>query len=289
MSLTKIDGEFSADLHAHTTVSDGDASPEQLVSLALDTCLSLVAVTDHDAVGGIAPAVKAAEGTPLTVLSGVEISTGGVNEYHILAYGDVLNSKELLEFLSVMRKERDDRMFEIYKRLEAIGISLTPLTPRDGKSIGRMHVGHQLAEAGFADNVDDACQRYLAVGKPGYVPRVHRDASVIIRKIADCGLVPVLAHPFLYKQSEMSLNELIRQWINDGLMGIEVYHPTSIGRNIGAMRDIAKRNNLVITGGSDYHGHGSMHAPLGGMCAYWQDMRACCENLFDLIAARKDS
>ncbi|MDD2649250.1 MAG: PHP domain-containing protein [Eubacteriales bacterium] len=289
MSLTRINKELAADLHTHTTVSDGDASPKELVSLALGAGLNLLAVTDHDAVGGIAMAQQAAEGTSLSVLPGVEISTGGVNEYHILAYGDVTASEELMGFLSVMRKERDDRMLEIYARLEAIGISLTPLARADGKSIGRMHVGHQLVAAGYAKDVDEACERYLAVGKAGYVPRAHRDAGEIISKIAECGLVPVLAHPYLYKLPLPSLSQLIDEWTSLGLKGIEVYHPTSVGRDIGALMAIAKRCGLIVTGGSDYHGHGSMHAPLGGMCKYWQDMSSCCENLLTAISKPQNS
>jgi len=241
------------DLHAHTTASDGALAPAALVELARREGVGVLGVTDHDSVAGLDEAMAAGARLGVEVIPGLEISSYyHRREVHLLGYFVDHRRPELLEQLAAWREERVGRMRQMVDRLRRYGIHLDAdrIAARDpAGSVGRPHVAGALVEGGHVATVEEAFDRFLAEGKPAYVPRqrvVVADAIALVRR---SGGLPALAHPAMYHNDGM-LGDLAR----DGLAGIEVIHRDHNAVAEGRYRRLAARYDLVCTGGSDYHG-----------------------------------
>ncbi len=241
------------DLHAHTTASDGALSPTALVELARREGIGVLGVTDHDTVAGLDEALAAGTRVGVEVIPGMEISCYyHRQEVHLLGYFVHHHGPALLEQLAAWREERLGRMRHMVERLRRYGIHLDAdrLAARDaGASVGRPHVAQALVQDGHVATVEEAFDRFLAEGKPAYVPRQRVPVAQAILLVRKAGGLPVLAHPGIYHNDGM-----IADLVRDGLAGIEVLHRDHNEAAVERYRRLAARYDLACTGGSDFHG-----------------------------------
>ncbi len=244
---------MAVDLHTHTTASDGSFTPEELINKAVECGLWGVAITDHDTVGGLADAVKAAAALPVRVIPGIELSTDwSEEEIHVLGYFIDYNFPALLEVLVSLERERWQRGKRMLVKLRKIGIDVSwdrVVSFANGEIIGRPHVAQAMMAAGYVRDIREAFEKYLAKGRPGYISRVKLTPQRAVNLIKTAGGVPVLAHPGLLK-NQGSLGEILT-W---GFKGIEAYYPQHSEEQVRLYLELAGRHDLVVTGGSDFHG-----------------------------------
>lgn len=254
------------DLHTHSTASDGMVAPARLVALAVARGLRVLALTDHDTVAGIAEASAAAAAAGLRFVPGVELSTHvEAGEVHMLGYYIDPADATLLAALAHFREAREGRAEAMVARLRAAGAPIRlerVLELAGGGSIGRPHVARALVEAGHATSIGDAFERWLVRGRPGYVERFKLAPADAVRLIRRVGGVPVLAHP----HSADDLAALLPDLLDAGLAGLECYYGDYDEARRAEYLALARRYNLVPTGGTDFHGTGIAHRrPLGGV------------------------
>jgi len=246
------------DLHLHTTHSDGSLSPTEVLQLAHKAKVTALAITDHDIVTGIPEAIAAGTELGIEVIPGVEISSYIDNsELHILGYCIDWQNPELIRRLAALRESRHIRNPQIIERLRSLGLDVTydevrALAGTD--SVGRPHIARLLMDKKYVTSAKDAFDRYLAEGRPGYVARELPKPADAIAWIRAAGGVAVLAHPTWAKVSGEGLNTLLTTLKAEGLGGIEVHYSTHTRRQTTEYLELAKRLDLLITGGSDFHG-----------------------------------
>jgi predicted metal-dependent phosphoesterase TrpH len=240
------------DLHIHTTFSDGDMTPEEMVAEAKSLGLAGVAITDHDEVAGVEVAAEAAGGD-LEVIPGVELSTSdGKNDIHILGYLIDTRSEELLRYLEIFRDARLNRGIKMVERLREMGVDIEVgevLSIADGGAVGRPHIAAALVENGAVDTVETAFRKYIGFKSPAYVPKYQLKPSDAFRLIRDAGGVAAMSHPGTTRR-----DDLITGFIAEGMRAIEVYHPKHSEADIARYNRLAEKLGLVVTGGSDSHG-----------------------------------
>jgi len=241
------------DLHTHTTASDGALAPAALVELARREGVGVLGVTDHDTVAGLDEALEAGARLGVEVIPGLELSSHHQRqEVHLLGYFVDHRRPALLEQLTVWRADRVRRLHQMVDRLRRYGIHLDAdrIAARGAAaSVGRPHVAAALVEAGHVATIEAAFDRFLADGKPAYVPRQRVPVAQAMAVVCAAGGLPVLAHPGTYRNDGM-IPELVR----DGLAGIEAFHRDHNEAATARYRRIAARYGLARTGGSDFHG-----------------------------------
>jgi predicted metal-dependent phosphoesterase TrpH len=257
------------DLHTHTTASDGTLSPSQLVRYAKEKGLKAIAVTDHDTVDGNEEAVREGIREGIEVVSGIEISVDYTpGSMHMLGYFITGGSHRLQKKLTLLQDSRADRNPKIIERLNELGMAINydeVLKVSGGGQVGRPHIAQVLMQRGYTKTIQEAFDKYLGKGAPAYFDKFRLGADDAISMIMDAGGVPVLAHPFtLYSKSSNDLEQLIIQLVDHGLQGIEVFYPEHNEQQTAEYHLLAKRNNLLVTGGSDFHGAHMAGADLGG-------------------------
>jgi len=247
--------QYEADLHCHTTASDGLLPPGDLIRLAAEKGLRAIAVTDHDTTLGWAEAEEAAKQYRLVLLKGIEINTDWEGkEVHILGYGMDNQDSTLKLRLADIQEKRVARIKKILQKLDAIGYHITfseVMQFVKGQSAGRPHVAQIMLKKGFVTSVKEAFDKYLRIGAPAYVPRYKLTPVQAIQIIREAGGVAVIAHP-----GAQCLEKEINEWVKAGLQGIEVIHPDHSFEDNIRYRMIAEQLDLIATGGSDYHGPG---------------------------------
>jgi predicted metal-dependent phosphoesterase TrpH len=246
------------DLHLHTTASDGVLTPSEIVALALERDFEAVAITDHDTIDGIEEALEVARGTNLTVIPGVEISTDvpGTNELHILGYHIDPHSPLLESRLSSLRHARIDRARKTLAHLAQAGLPLDwehLVDLSQGDVIGRPHIAQAMVDAGHVDTVREAFRSYLARGRPAYIERYKLTPHKALETILAAGGLPVLAHPTRVLAHIPAL-------VRSGLAGLEAYYPTHPKPEQEFLVRLARKHDLIVTGGSDFHGPGITEA-----------------------------
>lgn len=260
------------DLHVHSNHSDGTLSPEDLVSLAIKSNVSAFALTDHDTVSGIIKAKAAAQnasetGTPVTVISGTEISAAyKKKDIHIL--GLFINEQDpvLQQALEEAVTARDLRNETMAERFRSLGISLTLDELRQENPdtvITRAHFAKYLIEHNHVKSSQEAFQRYLGYDAPCFVAREYMPPERAISLILDAGGIPVLAHPLLYKLPPAELEALLKRLTDAGLKGLEVYYSSNTGFDEQICYSLANRFRLLMTGGTDFHGDNKPNLFLG--------------------------
>lgn len=251
------------DLHVHSCYSDGTMTPKELVDLAIDNNLVAMALTDHDTVDGVAEALDAARDKNIRVIPGVElscehtISPSRKKEIHILGYNLDYTQPELVETLSEVAKERDNRNRQMCENLNAAGfpIDYESLTARfEGTILTRAHFARFLMEKGAIPSIDFAFKKILAQDGPYFVSRKYLTPQSGIELIKKAGGMPVLAHPLLYKMSVTELHQLLTEAKSYGLLGIEAMYSRNRGNDEAFVRKLAQDFGLFITGGTDFHG-----------------------------------
>lgn len=241
------------DLHVHSTASDGLLDPPALVRAVSAAQVQVFSVTDHDTVDGLEEAGRAAAATGLTLVSGIEISAyWKAVEFHILGYFIDPSHGPLRSFLQTMRTARHARLHAMLNRLQAMGMGVPAsdvLARARNGNVGRPHLARTLVERGYVGSVDEAFDRYLGTDRPAYVPRPDISFREAIAVIDAAGGIASLAHPGLYNR-----DEAIPDLIAAGLRGIEVHHPKHGFGRVSYYRRLARRHDLLVTGGSDFHG-----------------------------------
>ncbi len=255
---------MNIDLHIHSTASDGTASPTEILHIARKLDIAAIAITDHDTLAGSKEAMEAGIPESLHFLTGIEISANAPRAYpcsgsfHILGYGMRLDHPALNRTLEVLQDARKNRNPGMIERLNRIGmdISLTELAETFGKSqIGRPHIARLMMEKGFVSSIDEAFDLYLGQGKPAYIGKYRIECDRAIAMILEAGGVPVLAHPALLKPlSKSPFEDLIRILKDMGIRGVEVYYPEHTPHQTRLYAEIAERYDLLMTGGTDFHG-----------------------------------
>jgi predicted metal-dependent phosphoesterase TrpH len=251
------------DLHIHTSASDGKFSPEAIVNKAAGLGLSVIAICDHDTVNGIAAALKAAAGTGLKVIPGVEMSTHAPgSEVHLLGYFVDHTHPGLLAALAGLRNSRRERAQAMIARLNGLGIHINWQRVQQiagAGSVGRPHIAQAILEKGYVASFKEVFTSYLGFGGPAYVERQKMTPQEAIAMIIKSGGLPVLAHPTTVSDPEKMIAELKAA----GLVGIEVYYNNYTDEQRNSLARLAAKYNLIATGGSDYHGLGEDETMLG--------------------------
>ncbi len=246
------------DLHLHTTYSDGSRSPADVLALAKAAGVSALAITDHDTVDGLPDALEAGAALGIEVIQGIEISSRyGDTELHILGYFVDRHDTELLHRLAQLRASRHRRNPRIIEKLNGLGLALTyeevkALAGAD--SVGRPHIARVLMEKSYVTSAKEAFDRYLAQGAAAYVPRELPEPTEAIAWIRMAGGLPVLAHPSWVKANGAGLLKLCEILKAEGLAGLEVHYSTHKPQQTADYLSVAKRLDLLVTGGSDFHG-----------------------------------
>jgi 3',5'-nucleoside bisphosphate phosphatase len=248
-----------ADLHVHTTMSDGSYTPSEIVERASRLGVAALGIADHDTMKGIPLARSAAVLCGLEVVPAVEINTDYMGaEVHVLAYYPAESDGPFTELLTMMRDSREERLIAMVERLDGLGLHIDPERVKQlagDAAPSRPHVALALHESGHVATLGEAFSKYLTAGKPAYVERYHLSPKETVRAILDAGGVPVLAHPGLTGHPE-----LLSDLADVGLMGVEVYHPDhDRGMELDLLRFTMDRG-LLITGGSDCHGPRYAHS-----------------------------
>lgn len=255
------------DLHTHSTASDGTCTPTELVQYALKKGLHAIALTDHDTTDGIAEAREAAQGTSLTVIPGIELSTAYLNkDIHILGLNIETENTCFQELLRGFQQERENRNLQMIHRLQEQGLQITwqDMISRFPDSVmTRAHFARFLAETKQVHTIAEAFNRFLGDHAPCFVPREKVTPFQAVRMIHHGGGKAILAHPLLYHLRPEQLEELVSQLVRCGLDGIEAIYSTNRGLDESSLRRLARNHGLFITGGSDFHGTNKPAIDLG--------------------------
>lgn len=240
-----------ADLHVRTTYSMGKVRPEEAVALAKKKGLAAIAIVDHESVEGIQEAVDTGERYGVEVIPGVELMfEEAEKEAHIIGYFVDWRNRALLTEISRSQAARGWRVQRTVEKLQSMGIDITydEVLGAAGRAaiIGRTHVAEVLIQKGVVKDVREAFSKYLAYGKPAYVPRYQLPISEAFRPIFDAGGIPALAHPKF-----SGAQDLIPEFVKHGLVGLEVYHFSHSSADIRGLKSAAKKYGLVEVGGTD--------------------------------------
>lgn len=251
---------MNIDLHIHSSYSDGAFSPAELVTLAANRDVSVIAIADHDSVAGVEEAEAAGSAAGIAVIPAVELSVQfeGWKDVHLLGYGINVRDDRFLQSLDGFRLRREGRNDEILERVNSLlleegrfEISRASVLAFARDSIGRPHIARALMERGYADSVEDAFQRYLV---PCNVPKSYWPMDEAIAEIHRIGGVAVLAHPTSVTRDQAVLGAVIASLQVLGLDGVEVYNNMGWPLEIEFLRRTAGEHGLLITAGSDFHG-----------------------------------
>ena len=246
------------DLHTHSTASDGQYSPTELMRLAKESGVTAIALTDHDTVSGVEEAKKEAENLGLNFFSGIEISANSeVGSMHILGYNiDVKNSK-LNETCEWFVNQRLERANKIFKFLEEKNVPLSRESVEKYSHGGlfiRPHFARAMVDAGYVRNAREAFDKYLDVPEIRNIKREKLTPEQSLELIAGAGGIPVLAHPVQLKTDIEGVANIVKKMTMQGLAGMECYYSTHTPKQTEEYLNIARNNGLYITVGSDFHG-----------------------------------
>lgn len=241
-----------ADLHIHTSFSDGRLSPQDAVEIASEKKLSALSITDHDTYKGYFEAKKVADDLEIELIPGVEItSTLGDKEAHILAYYFETDTSYLEDFLRSQRKARKSRIKGIIKKVQKAGVNVEydeVWAEANGANIGRPHLARVLTQKGYVSSPKEAFIRYLSNQKLGSIENTYPDYREVIRIVKNVGGACIVAHPGrMYSSEEMKL------FIEAGIDGIECIHPSHNYKLQKKYTELCSENGLLMTGGSDTH------------------------------------
>lgn len=245
------------DLHIHTTASDGEHTPREVVEMARKAGVSLMAVTDHDTIDGLAEALEWGDKLGVMVAPGIEINAQHEAELHILGYGFDWHSPDVLAACRWFHEGRERRGERILTLLERQGIELTMEDVRPyvgGRQLGRPHFARALVDKGYAANVDEAFKRYLSGADFQAIEREKMTPQAAIALITAAGGLAVLAHPASLKLDAGRLEAYVRTLKSLGLRGMECYYSANTPAWTKQCLAIARKNDLLATGGSDFHG-----------------------------------
>ena len=261
------------DLHIHSTASDGTLTPSEILALAVQLDLKAVAITDHDTLSGSIRALAEGIPSPLDFLTGIEISAAAPDGYrlkgsvHILGYGIDPHHAGLCELLKKLMTARKNRNPKIIARLNEMGMDLSIEELNQitgGSTAGRPHIAQLMIKKNMASSIDDAFDRFLGKDKPAYVNKFRAPMDQAIGAINAAGGIAVLAHPYLNNIHEPSTFETFLLTLKSmGLGGIEALYPEHPKDATDLYCRLARKHDLLITGGTDFHGQVTPNIQVG--------------------------
>lgn len=255
------------DLHVHTTASDGTYEPCELVEYASKKNLSAIAITDHDCISGIKEAKKSSELYNIEIVSGIEFSTKYNNtEIHLLGLYIDENNHSFVNGLNDIVDARNSRNIKMIEKLNNIGINISlqdVIATSNSEVYTRAHFAKAMFQKGYVSSMREAFNKYIGNDGPCYVPRDKVTPEMAIELVLSCGGVPILAHPTLYNMDLRQLDTLIGELTEIGLLGIEGLYSLYTKSQEKYLKDFADKYDLVISGGSDFHGSNKPNIDLG--------------------------
>jgi len=267
------------DLHLHTTASDGRLSPSELVDEAARAGLTVMAVTDHDTTAAVGEVQQLARTRGIEAVAGIEVTAvENQRDIHVLGYFLNPGDEAFARFLAVQRRARVQRALAIAERLEELGMPtdlgpwLTDEANRSGKSIGRPQVARAMVQAGHVADTQEAFDKWLGNDRPAFVTRTGPPPEQVIEAIHRAGGLASLAHP-----GRTLIDGRIRDLAAAGLDAIEVYHSDHDAAAVERYRAMARELDVLISGGSDYHGDPARALRPGSATLpdeQWQRLRA---------------
>ena len=244
------------DLHLHTTASDGRCSPQELVDRAAAAGVTVMAVTDHDTTAAVDDVMLAARARAIEAIAGIEITAvESGRDVHILGYFINPADMQLAGFLAGQRRQRIARVTAVGDLLAQLGmpIDIVPLIARaredGGRSVGRPQIARAMVAAGYVADTREAFDRWLATGRPAFVPRAGAPPAHVIAMLRGAGGLASLAHP-----GQTAVDESIASYVDAGLAALEAYHPDHDTASTDRYLALASRLKRLVTGGSDFHG-----------------------------------
>lgn len=258
-----------ADLHTHTTASDGLHTPTENILMAKKAGLHAIAITDHDTVSGLEEAIEAGRKEGVLVVPGVEISTvANGQDIHVLGYFINYEDETFLQHLHKLKETRSRRNNKLVERLQQLGLAITmeevhekALRDSTSRTIGRPHIADVLVSKGYVGNIREAFDKYLGRDGKAYINPPRIQPLNAVDWIHQAGGKAIVAHPGLYKDQTV-VDALIQR----GIDGIEVYHSDHSSEEEAHYLNIANQNGLIVTAGSDFHGQRSgevFHGAIG--------------------------
>jgi len=243
------------DLHLHSRASDGTCAPDEVARLAAEKGLEAIALTDHDTVDGVAQCAAECARLGLKFLPGIELSTGGDREIHVLGYG--IHPGNMKDRLLSLRDDRFGRMQKMVEKIREAGMDVTmdDVLAMAGKApLGRPHAALVLVQKGYASSVKNAFDRFLGDGRPCCVPRQRMSFALAVQWIHECGGKAVVAHPVLIRTERRMLTQTLSGLMEMGADGVEAFHSAHTPSDAHELETYARRVNALVTGGSDFHG-----------------------------------
>jgi predicted metal-dependent phosphoesterase TrpH len=272
------------DLHLHTTASDGRCTPRELIALASRVGLTIIAITDHDTVAGCSETHASADERGILAISGIEITAiEGDRDVHVLGYFVDPEDAVLTPFLIRQRAMRVARVEAVAARLASLGMPIDvesvmrPAKEHSHHSIGRPQLARAMVEAGHVADTREAFDRWLGRGCPAFIPRGGPSAESVIEIIHGAGGIASLAHP-----GTSGLESSVQRLAAAGLDAVEAFHPDHDASTVARYVDLARRFDLLLTGGSDFHGDAAHGAQLGAVTLPAEEFERLC-------AARPDA
>lgn len=248
------------DLHTHSTASDGNLSPQDLVLKAREKGITVLALTDHDTTAGLDEAASAALTQGITLVPGIELNISWpTGEFHLLGLGLTHIHPSLQAITTELKNQRTSRNSNIILKLQQAGfnISVEAIKKEFPQStLGRPHIASYLVKTGFCKTIQEAFDKYLGKGRPYYIHRAGADLQQAIAAIKASGGVSVLAHPLSLYVSWGKIESVLGGLRESGVEGIEAYHPGARRPEGIRLEEMGRKLGFFITGGSDFHGEG---------------------------------
>lgn len=248
---------YVADLHIHSTASDGLLTPTDIIKWGANKGLKALSITDHDSVAGVCSVFEYSKEIGIELIPGIELSTEYEgSEVHILGYFIDYKDELLDNFLNKLINSRIDRAHKMIKKLNSLGYNIIfddiCEVAKDAKSIGRPHVARVMVKYGYCKSIEEVFEKFIGYGKPAYIERYKISPFEAVELIKKCHGVSSIAHPGLIVNiNKQRLIKKLKSW---GLQGIEVYHTRHSIADVHCFEEIAKENGLIATGGTDCHG-----------------------------------
>ncbi len=246
------------DLHVHSTASDGIYTPSQLVNLAAENGVSVLALTDHDTFSGVQEAALASQKAGITFVPGIELNISWpTGEFHLLGLGIHNPSPLLNEIVNNLQKDREKRNKTIIESMQNQGFDVSYEELKQsagGECIGRPHIAAYMVEKKIVRHRQDAFDKYLAKGMPWYVPHTGAELDEAIVAINESGGVPVIAHPLSLYVSWGKIEGVLSDLHERGVEGLEAWHPGARVVDCSRLEEYARKLGFFVTAGSDFHG-----------------------------------
>lgn len=246
------------DLHIHTTASDGQYTPTEIIGKSVKKNIKVIAITDHDTISGLEEGKKAAEKAGITLVSGIEINiNNSVGEFHLLGLGLKNISDSLIKIIDDLITNRDLRNQQIIEKIKASGYDFSLEEMQNdfpNTVLGRPHFAAELVKKKIVKTRQVAFDKYLAKGRPWYVNRIGANLDEAITAIKDSGGHPVIAHPMSLYLSWGKLPDALVNYYERGVEGIEAFHPGARVSECLRLEELAHKIGFFVTAGSDFHG-----------------------------------